>query len=192
MMINEFLHMQKLAGIITESEYQARLNEDIQEVILYASWIIDTPEAREEGKVGLPNISEDNIPSSFSGNLTPNGSDGGKQVILCTNYPWTLVSDTDKIPLEDIKILIVKFKKPLTDVFLDLGDFDIYGFGIDEEPDLDYSKEISLSELVPYGLTNSDRWYGCYVNNISSSEIIAKKVGFQSENMGMGDEWSSF
>ena len=101
-----------------------------------------------------------------------------------------MVSDTDEIPLEDIKILIVKFKKPLTDVFLD-DDFDMDNFGIDEEPDLDYSKEISLSELVPYGLTNSDRWYGCYVNNISSNEIIAKKVGFQSEDMD-GGEWSSF
>jgi hypothetical protein len=189
-MNKEFLHMQKLAGIITESEYQAKIKENIQEVTLYATWILDTPEAKKEGIVWSPSISEDNIPSSFSGTSTPNGKYGSKNVILCTNYPWTLVSDTNEIPLEDIKILIVKFKKPLTDVFLD-DDFDIDGFGIDEEPDLDYSKKIPLSELVPYGLDTRGEWYGCYVNNISPDEIISKKVGFQNEDMG-GGEWSSF
>jgi len=178
----EFKRMQKLAGI--------QINENTQEVTLYATWVLDTPEAREENMVELPNTSEDNIPSSFSGNSTPNGSVMDKDVILCANYPWTLVSETNEIDLEDIKILIVKFKKPLTDIFLD-DDFYMDSFGIDEEPDLDYSKEIPLSELVPYGLNTSDRWYGCYVNNISSGEIIAKKVGFQSETMG-GDEWSGF
>ena len=179
----EFKRMQKLAGI--------QINEDLQEVILYATWVLDTPEARKEGIVMSPSISEDNIPSSFSGNSTPNGVNGpNNYVILCTNSPWTLVSDTNEVDLEDIKILIVKFKKPLTDIFLD-DDFYIETFGIDEEPDLDYSKDIPLSELVPYGLNTKDKWYGCYVNNISSSEIIAKKVGYQSEDMG-GGEWSSF
>ena len=32
-MNNEFLHMQKLAGLITESEYQAKLNENKLEMI---------------------------------------------------------------------------------------------------------------------------------------------------------------
>jgi len=182
MLSEEFRRMQKLAGI--------QINEDIQEVVLYAAWVLDTPEARKEGIADESDISEDNIPSSFSGNTTPNGDYGSSRVILCTNYPWTLVSETDEFDLEDIKILIVKFKKSLTDVFLD-DDNDMEGFGIDEEPDLDYSKEIPLSELVPYGLNTSDRWYGCYVNSISSGEIIAKKVGFQSETMG-GGEWSGF
>ena len=179
----EFKRMQKLAGI--------QINENIQEVVLYVTWVLDTPEAREEGIADESDISEDNIPSSFSGNTTPNGTNGINNVILCTNYPWTLVSETDEVDLEDIKILIVKFKKPLTDVFLDLADFDIESFGIEEEPDLDYSKEIPLSELIQYGLTTSNEWYGCYVNDISSDEIIAKKVGFQNEDMG-GGEWSSF
>lgn len=178
----EFRRMQKLAGI--------QINEDTQEVILYATWVLDTPEARGEEMADESDISEDNIPSSFSGNTIPNGYNEGNKVILCTNYPWTLVGETDEVDLEDIKILIVKFKKPLTDVFLD-DDFYIDSFGIDEEPDLDYSKEIPLSELVPYGLNTNGEWYGCYVNNISSDEIIAKKVGFQNEDMG-GGEWSSF
>jgi hypothetical protein len=180
----EFKRMQKLAGI--------QINENTQEVILYASWILDTPKAREGGVADSSNISEDNIPSSFSGDATPNGTDGGKNVILCTNHPWTLVSEPDGLDLEDIKILIVKFKKPLTDVFLDLDDFDLYGFGIEEEPDLDYSKEIPLSELVQYGLNTEGDWYGCYVNNISPNEIIAKKAGFQDEGMGSQGEWSGF
>jgi len=178
----EFKRMQKLAGI--------QINEDLQEVILYATWVLDTPEARKEDIVISPSISEDNIPSSFSGDSTPNGYTGANKTILCTNYPWTLVSETNEVNLEDIKILIVKFKKPLTDVFLD-DDFYIETFGIDEEPDLDYSKDIPLSELVPYGLNTNDRWYGCYVNNISSGEVIAKKVGYQSENRSES-EWSSF
>jgi hypothetical protein len=182
MLSEEFRRMQKLAGI--------QINEDTQEVVLYASWVLNTPEARKEGIADESDISEDNIPSSFSGNTTPNGNYGSSRVILCTNHPWTLVSETDKVDLEDIKILIVKFKKPLTDVFLD-DDFYIEDFGIDEEPDLDYSKEIPLSELVPYGLDTKGKWYGCYVNNISSDEIISKKVGFQNEDMG-GGEWSSF
>lgn len=180
----EFKRMQKLAGI--------QINENTQEVILYASWILDTPEARKEDMITPPGISEDNIPSSFSGNTTSNGRNGANRVILCTNYPWTLVSEPSEIDLEDIKLLIVKFKKPLTDVFLDTDDFYIDSFGIDEEPDLDYSKEIPLSELVPYGLNTNDRWYGCYVNNISSNEIINKKIGYQSESMGSEGEWSSF
>ena len=180
----EFKRMQKLAGI--------QINENTQEVILYATWMLDTPEAREGGIADESDISEDNIPSSFSGNTTPNGSDGDKDVILCVNYPWTLVSEPDGIDLEDIKILIVKFKKPFTDVFLDLDDYDLESFGIDEEPDLDYSKEIPLSELIPYGLNTKNSWYGCYVNNISSNEIIAKKVGFQNDEVGSQDEWSSF
>ena len=179
----EFHRMQKLAGI--------QINENIQEVILYATWVLNTPEAREEGIADESDISEDNIPSSFSGNATPNGVNGTNKVILCTNYPWTLVSETEEVDLEDIKILIVKFKKPLTDIFLD-DDFYIEDFGIDEEPDLDYSKEIPLSELVPYGLNAKEKWYGCYVNNISPDEIIAKKIGFQSESMGSEGEWSSF
>ena len=179
----EFKRMQKLAGI--------QINENLQEVTLYATWVLDTPEARKEGIVMSPSISEDNIPSNFSGNTAPNGYNGTNKTILCTNYPWTLVSETNEVDLEDIKILIVKFKKPLTDIFLD-DDFYMDSFGIDEEPDLDYSKEIPLSELVPYGLNTKHRWYGCYVNDISSDEIIAKKVGYQSESMGGEGEWSSF
>ena len=113
-----------------------------------------------------------------------------KKVILCSNRIWPLVAEPEEGNAEDLKILMVKFKKPLTDVFLDLDDYDLESFGIDEEPDLDYSQDIPLSELIQYGLDiKSDGWYGCFVNNISSGEIIAKKIGFQSEDDG---EWSSF
>jgi hypothetical protein len=177
----EFKRMQKLAGI--------QINENTQEVILYASWILDTPEA--QGSMDSDYfLSENNIPSSFNGNSTPNGSDGEKKVILCSNRIWPLVAEPEEGNAEDLKILMVKFKKPLTDVFLDLDDYDLESFGIDEEPDLDYSQDIPLSELIQYGLDiKSDGWYGCFVNNISSGEIIAKKIGFQSEDDG---EWSSF
>ena len=188
-MNKEKLRMSFLAGLITEGEYKQRLNENTQEVILYASWLIDSPEAQEamDSDYLLP---DGKIPSQFSGNSTPNGSDGEKDVILCTNMVWPLVAEPEDGEAEDLKILMVKFKKPLTDVFLDLDDFDLESFGIDEEPDLDFSQDIPLSELIQYGLdVNEKGWYGCFVNSISSSEIIDKKVGFQSEGKG---EWSSF
>jgi hypothetical protein len=188
-MYKEKLRMSFLAGIITESEYNQKLNENTQEVTLYASWLIDSPEAQE---AMFPDylISSEKIPSQFSGNSTPNGSDGEKDVILCTNMIWPLVAEPEDGEVEDLKILMVKFKKPLTEIFLDLDDFDIESFGIDEEPDIDFSKDIPLSELVQYGLdVNEKGWYGCFVNSISSSEILNKKVGSQSEDKG---EWTSF
>lgn len=188
-MTKEQLRMQMLAGIITEGEYKQKLNENTQEVILYASWLIDSPEAQE---AMFPDylIPNDKIPSQFSGNSTPNGSDGEKDVILCTNMVWPLVAEPVDGEAEDLKILMVKFKKPLTDVFLDLDDFDLESFGIDGEPDLDFSQDIPLSELIQYGLdVNEKGWYGCFVNSISSNEIIDKKVGPQSESKG---EWASF
>ena len=66
----EFKRMQKLAGI--------QINENTQEVILYASWILDTPEAQGSMDSNYF-LSENNIPSSFNGNSTPNGSDGEKK-----------------------------------------------------------------------------------------------------------------
>jgi hypothetical protein len=177
----EFKRMQKLAGI--------QLNENKQEVTLYASWLLNTPEA--EGSIDNSYlISPESIPSSFNSNSTPNGSDGEQDVILCSNGIWPYIAEPEDGDAEDLKILMVKFKKPLTDIFLDLDDFDIESFGIDEEPDLDYSQDIPLSELVEYGLdVNQKGWYGCYVNNIFSNEIIDKKIGFQNED---GGEWKSF
>jgi len=118
-MNKEILRMQMLAGIITESQYKSQLNEDnAQEVILYATYQIDNEEARKAGIKG--DFTVDNIPSSFSGTSTPNGSIIGKNAILCSNKPWSTTGDTfDDVDITKIQIAVVKFKKPLTDVFLD-------------------------------------------------------------------------
>jgi hypothetical protein len=51
--------------------------------------------------------------------------------------------------------------------------------------------EVPLSDLVPYGLKDGkQRWYGCYVNDIKSDEIIEIKIAPPGEyDKG---EWKKF
>ena len=178
-MKKEELRMQMLAGIITESQYKAKLNEGgTQEIIMYATYAIDN-EAIKKSVYGGGDFPKDKIPSSFSGTSMPNGMAVGKDVILCSNKPWMIGKD-ENIP--GIEIAVVKFKKPLTDIFLDDEQF-LNDFGIEEkyfneiEEMWDGKDEIPLSDLVPYGLQNGNkRWYGCYVNDIKSDEIIEIKI----------------
>ena len=195
-MNKEILRMQMLAGIITESQYKQKLNEGgVQEVIMYATYLIDNEEVRKAGMEGY--FTSDKVPSSFSGASMPNGSAVDKDVILCSNKPWSSTGDTfNEVDLNKIKIAVVKFKKPLTDVFLDDEQF-LDDFGIDEEyfdeidKLWDEKEEIPLSDLVPYGLQNgNERWYGCYVNDIKSSEIIDIKIASPG-NYNEG-EWKQF
>lgn len=183
----EFKRMQTLAGILNE-DYK------VNEVILYATWLLNSPNNQQLNLEGDKySISKDQIPKNFLGTLTPNGSMGGKDVILCSNRVWSFITEPEEMEIEEIEIFMVKFKKPLTDVFLDLDDFDLESFGVTGKPNLDLSKFTKLSELIPYGLdvnkTEGSGWYGCYVNNISSNEIIDKKITFQNE---MGGEWNIF
>jgi len=183
----EFKRMQTLAGILNE-DYK------VNEVILYATWLLNSPNNQQLNLEGDKySISKDQIPKNFLGTLTPNGSMGGKDVILCSNRVWSFITEPEEMEIEEIEIFMVKFKKPLTDVFLDLDDFDLESFGDTGKPNLDLSKFTKLSELIPYGLdvnkTEGSGWYGCYVNNISSNEIIDKKITFQNE---MGGEWNIF
>jgi hypothetical protein len=192
-MNKETLRMQMLAGIITESQYKEKLNEGgVQEVIMYATYLIDN-EASRKSEYNGGEFPKDKIPSSFSGNTMSNGYAAGKDVILCANKPW-MVADNGNIP--GIEIAVVKFKKPLTDVFLDDENF-LENFGIDEKyfDEIDElwneKEEIPLSDLVPYGLQNGgERWYGCYVNDIKSNEIIEIKIAPPGEyDKG---EWAAF
>jgi hypothetical protein len=190
-MNKEILRMQMLAGIITESQYKQKLNEGgVQEVIMYATYLIDNEAAKKLGLKG-GDFPKDKVPSSFSGNTMPNGFAVGKDVILCANKPWMIGGDAP-----GIEIAVVKFKKPLTDVFLDDEQF-LEDFGIDEEyfDEIDElwneKEEIPLSDLVPYGLQNgNERWYGCYVNDIKSNEIIDIKIA-PPGNYNEG-EWKQF
>jgi hypothetical protein len=183
----EFKRMQILAGILNE-DYK------MNEVILYATWLLNSPNNQQLNLEGDKySIFKDQIPKNFLGTLNPNGNMGGKDVILCSNRIWSFITEPEGVEIEEVEIFMVKFKKPLTDVFLDLDDFDLESFGITRKPNLDLSKDTSLSELIPYGLninkTKGIGWYGCYVNNISSNEIIDKKITFQNE---MGGEWNIF
>jgi hypothetical protein len=192
-MNKEILRMQMLAGIITESQYKQKLNEGgVQEVIMYATYLIDNEASRKSDYNG-GDFPKDKVPSSFSGDSMSNGMAIGKNVILCSNQPW-MIADDGGTP--GIEIAVVKFKKPLTDVFLDDEQF-LEGFGIEEKyfDEIDElwneKEEIPLSDLVSYGLQNgNERWYGCYVNDIKSSEIIDIKIASPG-NYDEG-EWKQF
>lgn len=195
-MNKEILRMQMLAGIITESQYKQKLNEGgVQEIIMYATYLIDNEEVRKAGMEGY--FTSDKVPSSFSGDSIPNGMAVDKDVILCSNKPWSSTGDTfNDVDLSKINIAVVKFKKPLTDIFLDDEQF-LDDFGIDEKyfDEIDElwneKEEIPLSDLVQYGLQNgNERWYGCYVNDIKSSEIIEIKIA-PPGNYNEG-EWKQF
>jgi hypothetical protein len=192
-MDKEILRMQMLAGIITESQYKSQLNEDnAQEVIMYATYAIDN-EAMRKSVYGGGDFPKDKVPTSFSGTSMSNGMAVGKDVILCSNKPWMIADDNDT---PGIEIAVVKFKKPLTDVFLDDEQFLDY-FGINEKyfDEIDEmweeKDEVPLSDLVPYGLKDGkQRWYGCYVNDIKSDEIIEIKIAPPGEyDKG---EWKKF
>ena len=192
-MDKEILRMQMLAGIITESQYKQKLNEEeTQEIIMYATYAIDN-EAIRKSVLGSGDFPKDKVPTSFSGASMSNGMAVGKDVILCSNKPW-MIAHNENTP--GIEIAVVKFKKPLTDVFLDdeqfLDDFGINEKYFDEIEEMwDEKDEIPLSDLVPYGLKNGNkRWYGCYVNDIKSDEIIEIKIAPPGDyNKG---EWKKF
>lgn len=189
----EILRMQFLAGVITESQYKQKLNEgDTQEIVMYATYAIDN-EAIRKSVLGRGDFPKDKVPTSFSGASMSNGMAVGKDVILCSNKPWMIAHNEDT---PGIEIAVVKFKKPLTDVFLDdeqfLDDFGINEKYFDEIEEMwDKKDEIPLSDLVPYGLKNGNkRWYGCYVNDIKSDEIIEIKIAPPGDyNKG---EWKQF
>lgn len=148
-------------------------------ITLYASWILDNQENRQIFNK-TTYLSPEQAKLGISGEEFPNGKGDGENAILCSNEPWTLVSDPPEENHNDYKIIIVKFEKFLNEIYLDYDDYDLASFGIDEETDIPI-EETSLDYFIENGLIIPPkyRWYGCYVHDIKPNEIINIKTQYQ-------------
>ena len=106
-----------------------------------------------------------------------NFKSSGKPAIPTQKVSFGMI-DTMSDEGGDIPYINIKFQKPLSEVFIDLDDYDPDEFGVE---DFDKFDEIvdskpnptlqDVSELI--NLNSGDlSFYGCYVLDIKSSEII--------------------
>ena len=146
------------------------LKEETKTVSFYASYPLQPTlkegnEWKDEFKSG--------VVSSFGKGA--NGKVEGKPAILCSNHPFDMVDDDT---MEEIPSMVIKFKKPLSEVYIDKDDYDLDEFGIEDEEAWDFverESKPSLEDLLQFGIKydNEDySFYGCYVENISSGEIL--------------------
>lgn len=163
---NEFKRMQKLAGIKQNNNSNIELNTS------FLQSQDDFERAGDEGytiwkpefKNGLK-ATQQNFKSS------------GKPAIPVQRIKFEMI-DTMSDMGGDIPYVNIKFKKPLNEVFIDLDDYDPEEFGV---KDFDKFDEIieskpnptlqDVSELIDLKNINLS-FYGCYVNEIKSNEII--------------------
>ena len=171
-MLNEIKRLQELAGIKTPK------------ITLYATWI-----SLDEDLFKSPDLKlNKNHSGNIIGSIDGNGYNGNKKVILCVKNIWPYIGDPDEGEADDSKIVMVKFTKNLDEIFLDNDDnaFEFYP---------ENNKKISLYELFQmdngiYNNDENDNWYGCYVDDIKSNEIISIREDFQDED-GNGN-WDDF
>lgn len=106
-----------------------------------------------------------------------NFTSSGKSAIPAQRISFLMI-DTMSDRGGDIPYINVKFKKPLNEVFIDLDDYDLEEFGVE---DFDEFDEIVKSKQNPtlqdvsdlIDLKNKDlSFYGCYVLDIKPNEII--------------------
>jgi hypothetical protein len=184
--INEIHRMQQLAGIIKE-EMESNLPN--KGVILYASWLSNNTENQENFTnsslyPGKNKLTKENSPGLV------NGSSQKGIECMATVFPYISDPDDEENEGEDFKITVVKFKKSIDEVFIDYGDNQLDSFDIIE--DIKKAQQIIANNKknnIPTplsSLTNSDNFnenqegfYGCYVNDIKSNEIISVKEFYQ-------------
>ena len=167
--INEIKRMQQLAGILKEDLNKISLIELNTSFLQFQD---DFERGGDEGytvwkpefKNGLK-ASQQNFKSS------------GKPAIPVQRIKFKMI-DTMSDDGGDIPYINIKFTKPLNEVFIDLDDFDPEEFGVDDFDKFDEIVEFKsnptlqdVSELID--LKNKDlSFYGCYVLDIKSNEII--------------------
>jgi hypothetical protein len=110
------------------------------------------------------------------GDLPSNGVTQGKPVILATHNPNDQFASTDP---DDGEIIQVKFIKPISEVFIDLDDYDLEEFGIEDEEAYDFiesQEKTTLQELIRFGfdpnVSEGHSLYGIYVESVTENEII--------------------
>ena len=103
------------------------------------------------------------------------GTTEGKPAILCSRSPFGMFDEDG----EEVPYINVKFKKPLSEVYIDNDDFDIEEFGMEYggagEEWIDSHPKTTLQDLILFGLDikNKDLMsYGCYVLDIKPNEIL--------------------
>ena len=180
--INEIRRMQQLAGI-----KEADTNKS---VVLYSSWLSNNEEnakyfPRAVLYPGDDNLTKANAPGTVDGKR--------KKGIECMADVFQVISEPSIKSgknADDFKMTVVKFKKPISEVFIDYGDFDLADFRIIKDIKKAYSivkdnvaqnKETPLSSLVDSDdfSENQEGFYGCYVKDIKPSEIIDVREFYQ-------------
>jgi hypothetical protein len=169
-LIKEAKRFQELAGIVKEEAQQ------VNNITLYASYY---PENYDDGAMD-PNYKNYTWKPEFKNGLVAKigkGSTGtteGKPAILCSKVPFFLPDEEG----DDIPQIDVQFQKPLNQVYID-DEYDLDEFGIEDyegaEEWIDNHPKTTLADLVQFGLdaNNEDlSFYGCYVDDIKSNEII--------------------
>lgn len=174
-----YKRMQQLAGILNENNIN-------QTVVMYASWLIKTPDTIANYAPEFL-IDANNIPSSFTEETTPNGMNEKGETILCSNFFWGLITmpivNGKNLEADKWDLLSIKFKKPLSEIYLDQDDNDLEDMGVKNLPkDFNFNRDVPLSDFLPYGLNINNRLYGCYVKSINSNEILDKEIIPQSED----------
>jgi hypothetical protein len=169
----EFRRMQKLAGLLKEEDSN-------QSVVLYASWLSNNEENKEffPRAVLYPgdnNLTKVNAPGTVDGIR--------KKGIECMGEVFQVVStpENEEKEADEFKMTVVKFQKPISEIFIDYGDFDLDTFSIIKDIDKAYdivdnninlNKQTSLFSLVnPPDIVNkipdiriSDEWLNAQID----------------------------
>jgi hypothetical protein len=167
----EFLRMQKLAGIIIENYV-----EGIQKIELNTSFLQSQDDFERGGDEGYT-IWKSEFKNGLKANQQ-NFKSSGKSAIPVQRTKFKLI-DTMSDEGGDIPYINVKFKKSLNEVFIDLDDYDPEEFGVEDFDKFDEIVESKpnptledVSDLID--LKNKDfSFYGTYVLDIKSNEIIS-------------------
>lgn len=175
----EFRRMQKLAGLLKEEDSNPS-------VVLYASWLSNN----EENKKFFPravlypgdnNLTKANAPGVVDGKR--------KKGIECMAEVFQVVAtpENGEKEADELKMTVVKFQKPISEIFIDYGDFDLDTFSIIKDIDkaydivdnnIDQNKETSLFSLVnPPDIVNkipdtriSDEWLNAQIDKYYPKE----------------------
>ena len=168
-MTMELQRMQELAGIKSNSN---------GELTLYTSYYLENYEGPSNDldylKYRWKSEFKNGMVNKFGKGAT--GTTEGKPTILCSRSPFNMFDeDGNKVPYINIK-----FKKSLSEVYIDTDDFDIEEFGMEYggkgEEWIDSHPLTTLQDLIPLGLNIKNKdlsFYGCYVLDIKPNEIVS-------------------
>jgi hypothetical protein len=154
---------------------EGKLFEEIQKIELNTSFLQSQDDFERGGDEGFT-VWRPEFKNGLKASQQ-NFKSSGKPAIPVQGIEYEMV-DVMSDRGEEIPYINVKFKKPLNEVFIDLDDYDPEEFGVEDFDKFDEIVESKpnptlqdVSELID--LNNKDlSFYGCYVLDIKSNEII--------------------